>query len=392
MDQSVDAASEYPCPLRGVRVLDLTRVLAGPYCTMILADLGADVVKVEHPETGDDARHFGPFLPSGLSGYFASINRGKQSIALDLKHHNDRETLLKLADRADVLVENFRPGTMQKLGLDSAQLGERNPRLIYAALSGFGHEGTETNRPAYDVIIQALSGLMSITGDGPGRFARVGTSISDILTGMYGAIGILAALQDRERTGAGCTIDLAMLDSTVAALENAVCRYTVSGDVPQPLGARHPSITPFQTFDTADDPVVVAAGNNNLWARLCDVLGVPELAADPRFATNNDRTANHAELERLLTDRFRTRGASEWLRDLSAVGIPAAPIRNMADVVADEHLQSRGMLHEMRDAEQARFITAGSPLRMNGASPPLSEQAPELGADTQSVLQRWLET
>ena len=222
----------HPQPLRGVRVLDLTRVLAGPYCTMILADLGAEVVKVEQPQTGDDARHFGPFLPSGLSGYFASINRGKKSIVLDLKQDGDRTTLVRLAEKADVLVENFRPGTMRKWRLDAERLRKIHPALIYASLSGFGHTGSETDRPAYDVIVQALSGLMSITGEGPGRFVRVGTSISDILTGMYGAIAILAALRGREQTGAGCTIDLAMLDCTVAALENAVCRYSVSGEIP----------------------------------------------------------------------------------------------------------------------------------------------------------------
>lgn len=382
---------EHPPPLQGVRVLDLTRVLAGPYCTMILADLGAEVVKVEQPNVGDDARHFGPFLPSGLSGYFASINRGKKSVALDLKQAEDRETFLQLAERADVLVENFRPGTMTKLQLGAERLRAANPRLIYASLSGFGHAGSDTDRPAYDVIVQALSGLMSITGEGPGRFVRVGTSICDILTGMYGAIAVLAALQLRGRTGEGAVIDLAMLDCGVSALENAIARYAVTGEVPAPLGGRHPSITPFQTFQTADGPIVVGAGNDNLWSRLCTVLDIPEIATEARFATNSARTENHAEMERLLADRFVGRPREEWLQRLSEAGVPAAPIRNIAEVLSDEHLRSRGMLHEMRDANGPPFLTAGSPLRINGAPPALSDRAPHLGADGEAVLAAWLE-
>jgi len=380
----------HPQPLRGVRVLDLTRVLAGPYCTMILADLGAEVVKVEQPETGDDARHFGPFLPSGLSGYFASINRGKKSITLDLKRDEDRETFLRLVEKADVLVENFRPGTMRKLQLDADRLRTIRPELIYASLSGFGQFGPQTDRPAYDVIVQALSGLMSITGEGPGRFVRVGTSITDLLTGMYGAIAILAALRGRETNGRGCVIDLAMLDCAVAALENAVCRYSVTGEVPEPLGGRHPSITPFQTFATADEPIVVAAGNDVLWKKLCLLVELPEMIDDPRFATNAARTENHTEMERLLAKRFLTASQATWLPRLSEAGIPAAPIRNIAAVVGDDHLQAREALHAMHDGKGHPFLAAGSPLRMNGHAPPLAPTAPGLGADTQQVLKDWL--
>ena len=380
----------HPQPLQGVRILDFTRVLAGPYCTMILADLGADVVKVEQPETGDDARHFGPFLPSGTSGYFASINRGKRSIAIDLKADEDRPVLEQLIASADVLVENFRPGTMERFGLGSTTLREKQPELIYASLSGFGHSGSETNRPAYDVIVQALSGLMSVTGEGPGKFVRVGTSIGDILTGMYGAIAILAALNDRQKSGQGTSIDIAMLDATVAALENAVCRYSVTGEVPQPLGGRHPSITPFQTFDTADKPLVVAAGNDTLWQRLCDVLEIPETATDPRFLNNGNRTENHAAMEAVLAAAFVTRSRDDWLERLAAAGIPAAPIRDVADVVSDPHLASRGMLHRMLDGDGREFIAPGSPLRMNGAVPPLSNQAPGLDANRAEILADWI--
>lgn len=373
-------------------MLDLTRVLAGPYCTMILADLGADVVKVEHPQTGDDARHFGPFLPSGLSGYFGSINRGKRSVTLDLKSADDKQTFLELAERADVLVENFRPGTMQKLGLASDRLQQKNPRLVYASLSGFGQTGANTDRPAYDVIVQALSGLMSITGSGPGEFVRVGTSISDILTGMFGAIAILAALKHRDETGAGTTVDLAMLDCTVAALENAVSRFAVTGQVPEPLGTRHPSITPFQAFTASDGPIVVAAGNDVLWKKLCEVLDCSELTADPLLASNTARTENQAVLEERLNARFVGHPREHWLPQLIAAGVPAAPIRDIADVVADPHLASRSMWHEMRDGDVETFLTAGSPLRMNGQTPPLSDRVPELGEHTQAVLDEWLKT
>ena len=377
-------------PLTGVRVLDLTRVLAGPYCTMLLADLGADVVKVERPEVGDDARHFGPFLPSGLSAYFASINRGKKSITLDLKIEEDRQAFLRLVERADAVVENFRAGTMQSFDLSPERLREVNPRLVFASLSGFGQEGLETDRPAYDIVIQALSGLMSITGDGPGHFVRVGTSISDILTGMFGAIAIVSALYQRDRSGQGTVIDLAMLDCTVASLENAISRYAVSGEPPEPLGTRHPSITPFQAFETADRPIVVAAGNDSLWRKLCDALESPELADDPRLATNDARTDNQAYLQECLSPRFRARSQAHWLDKLNAAGIPMAPIRDIQQVVDDLHLDSRGMWHRIQDPDGNPLLTAGSPFRMDGQSPNLSHHVPRLGEHTQTVLNEWL--
>jgi CoA:oxalate CoA-transferase len=383
-------ANSHPLPLRGVRVLDLTRVLAGPYCTMLLADLGADVVKIEHPDGGDDSRRFGPFLPSGLSAYFGSVNRGKRSVCLDLKREDDRASFLRLVERADVVVENYRAGTMRKLGLADAELRRINPRLVFASLSGFGQMGTNTDRPAYDLIVQALSGLMSITGNGPGEFTRVGTSVSDILTGMFGAVAVIAALRHRDLTGSGSTVDLAMLDCTVAALENAVSRFTVNGEVPYPLGTRHPSITPFQGFSTADGMIVVAVGNDSLWRKLCAVLEWPELLDDSRFATNASRTEHRPVVEELLNSRFARHPQQYWLDQLTAAGVPAAPIRNLAEVLADPHLASRQMWHEMRDGADGTFLTAGSPLRMNGQSPPLSDRVPELGEHTQAVLDEWL--
>jgi CoA:oxalate CoA-transferase len=389
MSQIVSKES-HPLPLKGIRVLDLTRVLAGPYCTMILADLGAEVVKIERPEIGDDARHFGPFLASGLSGYFAGINRGKKSVTLDLKQDDDVQTFLKLVKRADVLVENFRPGTMVSLDLAATRLQEINPKLVYASLSGFGHSGLETNRPAYDIVVQALSGLMSITGDGPGHSARVGTSISDILTGMFGAISILAALRHQDRTGKGSVLDLAMLDCVVAALENAVSRFSVTGEIPQPLGTRHPSITPFQAFDTSDGPIVVAAGNDSLWKKLCTVLSCPALSGDPRLSTNALRTENSDYLEECINPRFQQQSQNHWLEKLYAAEIPAAPIRNIQEVVNDPHLAARNMLHEIRDVDDEKILTPGSPFHMNGHPPPLSNHAPQLGEHTLAVLEEWL--
>ena len=382
----------HPRPLSGLRVLDLTRVLAGPYCTLLLADLGADVVKVERPGTGDDARAFGPFLDNGQSAYFASINRGKKSIALDLKDEADRATFLQLVARADILVENYRAGTMRKLGLDAEILRQQNPRLIYASLSGFGQTGSDTDRAAYDIVVQALSGLMSITGSGPGQSVRVGTSISDILTGIFGAVAIVSAVHGRTASGEGTVIDLAMLDCTVAALENAISRFATSGVAPAPLGTRHPSITPFQSFSTADAPIVIAAGNDALWTALCGCLDRQDLATDKRFASNVDRTEHHGELDAELAQTFAQRPASEWLQRLATAGIPSAPIRSIADVVADPHLASREMWHTMDDGQGGEHLTAGSPFRMNDTAPPLSSTTPDLDEHHQEILSQWLTT
>src|SRR5579871_5935525 len=357
---------------------------------MILADLGADVVKIERPGCGDDARSFGPFLPGGLSAYFASINRGKRSVTLDLNQPRDAEVFSRLVERADVLVENFRPGTMDRFGFSPERLQKLNPRLISASVSGFGRTGAHGQKAAYDVIIQALSGLMSITGTDPQHPVRVGTSISDLLSGLFTTIGILASLRHRERSGKGTDLDLAMLDCTVAALENALSRYEVTGQIPEPLGTRHPSITPFQAFETADRPIVIAAGNDGLWIKLCDIAGCVELGRDPRFLTNPLRTTNVKVLEVLLNERLRLRPAADWLSRFETAGIPAAPIRTIADVAADPHLAERGMLHPMTTDSETTFTTAGSPLRFDGASPVLSVHAPQLGEHTESVLKEWL--
>src|SRR5207253_2372528 len=286
-------------PLSGITIVDLSRILAGPYCTLLLAELGARVIKVEVPQTGDDARHYGPFK-GGKSTYFASVNRGKESIALDLKAAGDRDVFERLLDKADALVENFRPGTMEKLGYGWDSLHQRYPRLVYAAASGFGHTGPYSHYPSYDMVVHGLGGIMSITGAPGMPLVRVGTSIGDLAGGIYTAVALNAALLHRERTGESTKGDGARFDVQLVLLENAIMRYATTGEIPGPMGARHPSITPFEAFPTADGHLIIAAGNDGLWVKLCAALGRGELASDARFLTNDLRNTNHGALRREL--------------------------------------------------------------------------------------------
>jgi CoA:oxalate CoA-transferase len=368
-------------PFAGVTVLDLTRVLAGPYCTMVLADLGARVIKVERPGTGDDARAFGPFR-EGQSAYFASLNRGKQSIALDLKDEADRTTFEALLARADVLVENFRPGTLERLGFGWEVLAARFPRLVYAAVSGFGQSGPYASRPAYDVIAQAMGGIMSLTGQPGGPPTRVGTSIGDIAAGLFTAIGIAAALHDRAASGRGTKVDVAMLDAQVAILENAIARYLATGEVPGPLGSRHPSIAPFAAFAAADGHLVLAAGNDGLFAKLCAVIGRPQLATDPRFATNEARVAAAEALRAELEAGLAARPVGEWLPRLEAAGVPCGPIQDVAQVLADPQVAARNMVIRAGGARMA-----GNPVKLAGFPDPAERApAPELDQHRAAIL------
>ncbi len=377
-------------PLAGVTVLDLTRVLAGPYCTMVLYDLGARIIKVERPGTGDDARAIGPFIESGgerESAYFLSLNRGKQSIALDLKDDADRAIFEPLLARADVLVENFRPGTMEKLGYGWDVLHERHPRLIYAAASGFGHSGPYSRRPAYDLVVQAMGGIMSLTGTPGGPPTRVGSSIGDITAGLFTAIGVNAALFERAQTGVGRKIDVAMLDSQVAILENAIARYQATGEIPGPTGARHPSITPFEAFQTRDGFVVIAAGNDSLFARLCESVGRPELAEREDFATNELRTRNHAVLRGELETSLSQETTATWLERLESAEIPCGPINDIAQVLADEHVRARNMLVTVPGPGDQPIEIAGNPIKFDGAEDPKTRPAaPKLDADRQRIV------
>ncbi|MCX7620080.1 MAG: CoA transferase [Acidimicrobiales bacterium] len=351
-------------PLDGITVIDLTRVLAGPFCTMVLADLGAEVIKIERPGPGDDARAIGPFV-NGISAYFASLNRGKRSVALDLEDAHDRARLETLLADADVLVENFRAGTMERLGLGWESVHERHPQLVYAAISGFGHTGPYRHRPAYDVVVQGMGGIMSITGQEGGEPTRVGTSIGDIAAGLFSAIGICSALFHRALTGEAVKVDVSMLDCQVAILENAIARYVATGEVPAPLGSRHPSITPFAAFPAADGWIVIAAGNDDLFQRLCDAIGRPELSVDPRFVSNSDRTEHHAELAEELESALRTRSVAEWLLILDEAGVPRGPVNDIPKVLADPQVRARNMLVELDDPDLPGFVVAGNPIKLS---------------------------
>ncbi len=375
-----------PGPLNGVTVIDLTRVLAGPYCTMLLADLGARVVKIEIPDTGDDSRAFGPFV-GGKSAYFMSVNRGKESLALDLKSANDRATFEALLADADVLVENFRAGTLERLGYDWDGLHARFPRLIYAACSGFGHTGPYAERPAYDMVVQGMGGVLSLTGHPGGPPTRVGTSIGDITAGLFTATGINGALYRREQSGEGMMIDVSMLDCQVAILENALARYFATGEAPGPLGTRHPSITPFQAYATADGHIIIAAGNNALFAKLCDALACPGLTRDERFVDNHARNSNIDALERELETTLRSQPTTHWLDILSAAGVPCGPINAVPEVVNDPQVVARNMIVETADPVAGTVRMAGNPIKMSAYDdPPQRAPAPELDADRAAVL------
>lgn len=376
-------------PLAGLRVLDFTWFLAGPYATMILADLGADVVKVEAPERGDPSRQAGPFCGE-LSAYFLSVNRGKRSVALDLKTEAGRDLAARLAGQADVLLENFVPGTMARWGLDYGALAAANPRLIYASCTGFGQFGPRAEQPAFDLIVQALAGTLSITGTPEGDPVRVGFSVGDMGGALYLAVGVLAALEARHRTGRGQYLDLSLLDAQVALLENAFGRYFATGQVPGRLGSRHPLIVPFQAFAAADGHFALAAGTEAQWQRLCAALGRPALADDPRFARNADRRQNLPALERELSEVFRARPAAEWVTLLGAHDIPCAPIQDIAAAAADPQVQARGMIVTVEDPREGPQTVVNTPLRFSETEAQVRASAPQLGAHTQAVLEEWL--
>lgn len=373
-------------PLAGVTVIDLTRVLAGPYCTMVLADMGARVIKVESPQGGDDSRHFGPFL-NGKSAYFMSINRGKESIALNLKDDGDRTIFEALLAKADVVIENYRGGTMDKLGYSWEVLEERFPHLIYTAASGFGHTGPYKTRPAYDLVVQGMGGVMSLTGFPDGPPTRVGTAVGDITAGLFAAIGICGALHERNATGKGRKLDVSMLDCQVAILENAIARYAATGEVPGPLGTRHPSITPFDAFATKDGHVIVAAGNDNLFAKLCGVLERLDLLEDARFTSNDLRNRNVDALKACIEQTSLTRTTDDWLAAFEAAGVPCGPINSVDRVLADPQVQARNMVITVDDPTAGPLKMAGNPLKFSGVEDPATRpHAPDLDETRQRIL------
>ena len=378
-------------PLDGIKILDLTWVLSGPYASMVLCDLGAEVIKLERPPGGDVARTTLPLI-NGESGYFFSINRGKKSISIDLTQDEGKELFLRLIDTVDVLMENFTPGSMDGLGLGYETLHERNPRLVYAATSGFGQTGPDRLRPALDIVVQGMGGVMSITGHPGGPPTRPGLSLGDIAAGLFTAIGVLAALSERDRSGEGQLVDVSMLDCQVAILENAFMRYFVTGEAPQPLGTRHPAATPFQAFPTKDGYMVLAVswGVENQWELFCALIGTPELINDERFDTPHARTANHAELEPLLNEALAKRTTAEWLREFDTIGLPCGPLNDIPAAAEHPQIKAREMLVEVEHPVIGTLPLANSPLKLSRTPAGIKGPSPAMGEHTDDVLRELL--
>ena len=373
-------------PLAGVRVLDLSRILSGPFATMIFADLGAEVIKLENPRTGDDTREWAPPYQGDESAYFLSVNRNKRGIAVDLKTEQGREIALRLADRADVVVENFRPGTAGRLGLGYDALTARNPGLIYASISGFGQTGPYASEPGYDAIAQALGGLMSVTGEADGEPVRVGNSTADLGAAMWAAIGILAALHARHTTGRGEWIDISLLDGQIASLTYLAGGYFASGEVPRRYGSAHPSIVPYQALRTQDGHLMVAVGNDALWRRFAPMIGMPELVDDSRFATNPQLVANRVELIRLIEAALAEKGSAVWAEELSRAGIPAGAINGIDAALVHPQVQAREMVLTVEHPTAGTLRMAGSPIKLSQYTATVRRPPPLLGEHTAEVL------
>ncbi len=375
-------------PLSGLLVLDLTRVLVGPYCTMILSDLGARVIKVEAPEVGDDSRSFGPFVED-QSAYFMSLNRNKESIALNLKNEKDKKIFEKILPKADILVENFKPGTLNKWGYGWESLKDKYPKLIYASASGFGQTGPLKGLPAYDMVVQGMGGLMSVTGQPDSEPTRVGTSIGDITAGLFTAIAINAALYDRQKTGKGMYIDVAMLDCQIAILENAVARYLTKGEIPKPMGSRHPSIAPFEAFSTKDSYIVIAAGNDKLFEGMCKVLNI-NLHNNGKFKTNANRNKNIDELKIILENELKKKTTTEWCKIFEENKIPCGPINNIKEVVESPQTKARNMIVSAIHNKIGEFKMPGNPIKMSSYDDPNTRgEIPDLDQHREKILKEF---
>jgi len=373
--------------LEGIRVLDLTSYLAGPYCTMIMADLGAEVVKVEQPGTGDGSREWGPPFIEGESAYYLSVNRNKKSITLNLRSDKGKEILHRMASSFDVFIENYRPGTVERLGADYATLSRINPRLIYCSISGFGQDGPYRERSSYDIVGQAMGGLMSLTGEEGRPPVKVGVAIADICAGMFAAIGILAALTAREKTGRGQVIDVSILDGQVAWLSHQAGNFFATGVNPERLGSAHPTIAPYQAFKAADSYFVVAVGNDSLWKRFCNALGLNDLLTDARFATNPDRVRNKVELTRALEEVLAAKPSAEWLKIIDSAGVPCGPVHTLSEVFEDPQVLYRRMVEEVQHPRAGRIKVVGVPIKMSDTPASVRTAPPMLGEHTKEVLQ-----
>ena len=376
-------------PLKNILVLDLTRVLVGPYCTMILSDLGARVIKIEAPEVGDDSRKFGPFVKDN-SAYFMSLNRGKESIALNLKDTNDKKIFLNILKKADVLVENFKPGTLDKWGFGWKDMCKKFPKLIYASASGFGQTGPLKELPAYDMVVQGMGGLMSVTGQPNSEPTRVGTSIGDITAALFTSIGINSALFNREKTGKGMFIDVSMLDCQIAILENAIARYLSKKEIPQPMGSRHPSIAPFEAFKTKDSYIIIAAGNDKLFEKLCHSLDMKEEVKNEKFKTNALRCQNMDDLKSKMEDKLKFYTTKEWTKKLEKDKIPCGPIFNIKDAVENPQIKARNMIVDTYHEAVGNFKTAGNPIKMSSYEDSLKRgNVPDLDGDREKIIKEF---
>ncbi|HEX6913566.1 MAG TPA: CoA transferase [Longimicrobium sp.] len=378
-----------PGPLHGLRVLDLSRVLAGPLCTMVLGDLGAQVIKVERPGAGDDTRTWGPPWAHGPGGreaaYYLCVNRNKRSVAADLKADAGRALVRRLAREADVVVENFAPGMLDAWGLGYADLSRDNPRLVFCSITGYGSDGPEAGRPGYDFAVQARAGWMAVTGDPHGAPTKAGVAIVDVLTGQNAAIAVLAALRERDSSGRGQRVEVALFDSAVAGLINVTQAALVTGVEPRRWGNAHPTIVPYQAFDGADRAFVVAVGNDAQWRKLCAAIGADDLGADARFATNPGRIQHRDELVGALAERFRARPAAAWLGRMEAAGVPCAPVQSVGEALADPVLTERAGLWPMEGPTYGAVPTVASPLRLSRTPAALRDPAPSLGEHTEQV-------
>lgn len=376
--------------LKDVRVLDLSHVLAGPVASMILGDLGAEIIHIEPPK-GDDSREFGPFIGE-TSAYFISVNRNKKSVVIDLKKDDGKKVLYDLIKFSDVFIENFKPGTIEKLGFSYEEVKKIKPDIIYASISGFGHDTLPQykNKPSYDMVVQAYSGLMSITGTEEGNYVRVGTSIGDIIAGHHCAISILSALYIREKNGIGQYIDISMLDSLIYILENAILRYSVTGEIPKPLGTKHPTITPFQSYRTKDDWIIVPIGNDSLWKKFCEAIGRVDLIDNPKYKTNKLRTENREELNKILDEIFVSKKYSEWVEIFEKNNLPYSPINTIDKIVNDPIINYRKMIVELDQSDVGKIKIAGSPFKLSETPGEVKEPAPNLGEHTIEILKNLL--
>jgi formyl-CoA transferase len=379
-----------PGPLHGVRVLDLTRVVAGPYCSMFLGDLGAEVVKVEQPGVGDDTRGWGPPFTGGESAYFLCINRNKQSLTLDLKSKRAIEILRALAKKADVIIENFRPGTMERLGLGEKDMRKTNPRLIYASLTGFGADGPMSDWPGYDLIVQAWGGLMSITGTPDGEPVKVGVAIIDLVAGLMLGKAIAAALYAREKTGVGQRIDTSLLEAEVASLINVGSNYLIGGKVPTRWGNAHPNIVPYQHFKTADGYLVIGVASETIWKRFCGAVGRGDLTEDPRFTSNAKRVEHRTELIAILSELFVERDNESWFQLLTQAEVPCAPVQTIDQVFQDPQVLQRSMLMEVEHPTAGKVRMAGIPVKFSETPAAVRKPPPLLGQHNEEVLKKWL--